>query len=105
VSTGSSSPEGRALPDSTDWGTRALLRAVNEQVTRIGASADGHIEVDYVCECADSTCFTSIRLPRTEYARITGTAGWFVVADGHGMPEEHVIKDGPGYLVVTRESG
>jgi hypothetical protein len=39
------------------------------------------------------------------YARITATAGWFVVAEGHGMPEEHVVEDGPGYLVVTRESG
>jgi hypothetical protein len=38
------------------------------------------------------------------YARITATAGWFVVADGHGVPEEHVVEDGSGYLVVTRES-
>jgi hypothetical protein len=105
VSTGSSSPDSRAARESTDWGTRALLRAVNEQVTRIGASADGQIEFDYVCECADSTCFTSVRLPRSIYARITATAGWFVVAEGHGTPEEHVVEDGPGYLVVTRESG
>jgi hypothetical protein len=68
-----------------------------------GGSAQ--IEFGYVCVCADSTCFTSVRLPRSVPARITATAGWFVVAEGHGMPEEHVVEDGPGYLVVTRESG
>jgi hypothetical protein len=83
----------------------ARTPAGRERTGDADRSADGQIEFDYVCECADSTCFTSVRLPRSVYARITATAGWFVVAEGHGMPEEHVVEDGPGYLVVTRESG
>jgi len=96
VSAGSSSYE------ASDT-TRDLLRAVNEQVNKLASSADTSLdEFDYVCECADSTCLTVVRLPRSEYSRVAGTPGWFVVADGHAGAHEDVVERSDGYLVVAR---
>ena len=96
VSAGSSSS---AAPDTT----RDLLRAVNQQVNKLASSAEVSVdEFDYVCECADSTCLTVVRLPRSEYSRITETPGWFVVADGHAGTHEDVVERHDGYLVVVR---
>jgi hypothetical protein len=95
VSAGSSS----SVPPET---MRELLRAVNEQVNRLAASADATVEdFDYVCECADSTCLTVVRLPRSEYSRIAQTPGWFVVADRHVSSHEEVVEHNDGYLVVS----
>jgi hypothetical protein len=96
VSAGSSSYE------ASDT-TRDLLRAVNQQVNKLASSADATLnEFDYVCECADSTCLTVVRLPRSEYSRIAGTPGWFVVADGHDGAREDVVERNDGYLIVVR---
>jgi hypothetical protein len=96
VSAGSSSSE------ASDT-TRDLLRAVNQQVNKLASSADTTLdEFDYVCECADSTCLTVVRLPRSEYARIAEMPGWFVVADGHDGTHEDVVERNDGYLVVVR---
>jgi hypothetical protein len=99
VSAGSSSS---AAPDMT----RDLLRAVNQQVNRLASSADVAVdEFDYVCECADSTCLTVVRLPRTVYSRVAQTPGWFVVADGHAGTHDDVVEHNDGYLIVVRQDG
>jgi hypothetical protein len=99
VTAGSSSPE--ALDT-----TRDLLRAVNQQVNRLASSAEVTVDAfDYVRECADSTCLTVVRLPRSVYSRIAETPGWFVVADGHAGTHEDVVERNDGYLVVVRQDG
>jgi hypothetical protein len=96
VSAGSSSYE---APDTT----RDLLRAVNQQVNKLASSADVAVDqFEYVCECADSTCLTVVRLPRSEYSRIAEMPGWFVVADGHAGIHEDVVERNDGYFVVAR---
>jgi hypothetical protein len=96
---------GSSHPGTSDT-TRELLRAVNQQVNRLAISAEVTVDdFDYVCECADSTCLTVVRLPRAEYSRIATMPGWFVVADGHAGLHEDVVEHKLGYLVVVCNDG
>ncbi len=77
----------------------AVFRRVNDEIDRLPRE-----DADYVCECADSACTTTIRLDGDEYTRIRAVPNWYVVLPGHERPElEHVVERHDGYVVVAKD--
>ena len=77
----------------------AVFRRVNEEIDRLP-----HEAADYICECADSACTTTIPLDGDEYARIRAVPDWYVVLPGHERAElEDVVERHDGYVVVRKD--
>lgn len=78
----------------------AVFRTVNEEIDDLGASGNEHA---YVCECADTACTATIRLPHDDYRRIRSQRNHFVVVPGHEVPEvERVVERAFDHLVVEK---
>ncbi len=55
---------------------------------------------EFLCECADRDCLDTVQLEHTNYLRIRGESGGFVLSPGH----EGTAEPGPAlYLVPNGE--
>ena len=83
----------------------ALFRQVNETIEGLdeglGQSAGGFA---VVCECGELSCTEQITVERSAYERTRSNPVWFMVKQGHEIPEvEHVIETGVGYVIVEKD--
>jgi len=77
-----------------------VFRAVNEE---IDDRTDDTVEVEYVCECADTGCAETIRLTHDAYIRIrVGENSYFVVPGHQVAGLERVVEEHATYLIVEK---
>jgi hypothetical protein len=72
---------------------------VNE---RIGYSAEGATS-EFVCECSNTECSSTIELTVAEYERVRSNPTWFVIKADHDLAQiERVVSRDDGYGVVEK---
>lgn len=77
-----------------------LFRAVNEE---IDDRSEARGELEYLCECADSSCSKIVRLTHAEYEGVRTEPNRYLVLDGHVVPDlEDVVERHGGWLVVRK---
>jgi len=77
-----------------------LFRSVNEE---IDDRSDARGEIEYLCECADTSCSATVRLTHAEYAAVRSTPDRYLVLEGHTAPGlEEVVERHEGWLVVRK---
>jgi hypothetical protein len=96
-SSGSALPDMAVMTHGQIVRRQALLRAVNEELTRIdaqladGDEPDGSVEI--LCECGRGECSSLIELTRAEYERIHGERTSFVILPSHANPGLERVTD------------
>ena len=88
---------------------QSLFREVNERIQylgevneRIGYSAEGATS-EYVCECSNTECISTIELTVVEYERVRSNPTWFVIKPDHDLAQiERVVSRDDGFAVVER---
>ena len=79
---------------------QALWREVNE---RIKSVAQTSAETEFICECADLDCATTLPLSMAEYELIRNSPVRFPVAPGHVLPNvEKIVEENERYIVVEK---
>lgn len=77
-----------------------LFRSVNEEIDDRSERAG---DVEYVCECADTSCAETIRLTHAEYSGVRSDPDQYVVLPGHVKPDvEDVVERHEGWVVVRK---
>ena len=83
-----------------DTGMNALLfREVNERIRELRT---GGKFVEFICECADQACTVVVRLSLAEYEEVRRFPARFLVAPGHGAPDERLVDSKDRYVVVEK---
>ena len=88
---------------------QTLFREVNERIQylgevneRIGYSAEGATS-EFVCECSNPECISTIELTVVEYERVRSNPTWFVIKPDHDLAQiERVVSRDDGFAVVER---
>ena len=88
---------------------QTLFREVNERIQylgevneRIGYSAEGATS-EFVCECSNTECVSTIELTVVEYKRVRSNPTWFVIKPDHDLVQiERVVSRDDGFAVVER---
>ena len=88
---------------------QTLFREVNERIQylgevneRIGYSAEGATS-EFVCECSNTECISTIELTVVEYERVRSNPTWFVIKPDHDLAQiERVVSRDDGFAVVER---
>jgi hypothetical protein len=79
---------------------QSLFREVNERIEMIAGDSE---VVEFVCECSDPDCLSTVELKVDEYERVRSNSTWFFVKSGHDIPEiERVVSQSDGYAVVEK---
>jgi hypothetical protein len=79
---------------------QTLFREVNERIQDLGNPAGA---TEFLCECSDQLCITSIELTFGEYEKVRSDSTWFLVKPGHQIPEiERVVSGDHHFLVVEK---
>lgn len=82
----------------------ALFREVNERVKEVQTDFGDPDATEFVCECADETCATRVRVPLATYERVRSNPVRFIVVPGHERADlEHVVERGDGFVVVEKD--
>jgi hypothetical protein len=83
----------------------AVFREANERIAAGVARLDVGDPLPFLCECADPSCTTIVRVGRAEYEEVRSQPRWFVTAPGHeetaaefGRP----VRRGDGYVVIEK---
>ena len=75
------------------------LAEVNE---RIGYLAEGSTS-EFVCECSNTECISTIELTVVEYERVRSNPTWFVIKPDHDLAQTgRVVSRDDGYAVVEK---
>lgn len=93
------------VDDAVAAKNESLLREVNERVEEMSAKLGTPAGVDFVCECADTSCTERVTLGSVEYEDLRRHATWFAVApsDEHVFPNvERVVAKHKRYWVVEK---
>ncbi len=78
----------------------SLFREVNERIEDVAGESE---VVEFVCECADKECVSTVALELADYQRIRSNSTWFFVKTGHNVVEiERVISEEAGYAIVEK---
>ena len=72
---------------------QALFREVNERVETLRNSSYPLTEIDFICECADDTCFEPLTLTITEYEAVREHPDRFAVHPEHVYPEAETVAE------------
>jgi hypothetical protein len=83
----------------------AIFREANERIRDSAVEHELTRMVPFLCECADPSCTTIVRLPLDEYERIRTDATWFFNAPGHSAVAGRfvdVLERHPQYEVVAK---
>jgi hypothetical protein len=79
---------------------QALFREVNE---RIETMAGDNNAVEFVCECSNTDCSSTIKLSLSEYERVRSDSSWFVIKPDHDIAQiERVVSRDDGHAVVEK---
>jgi hypothetical protein len=77
-----------------------LFRAVNERISEIGTNFDQSIPLDFICECANTSCVDPVPLSRAEYELVPRARSYFLVKPGHEARDQRVLIRTTQYVVV-----
>ena len=88
---------------------QSLFREVNERIQylaevneRIGYLAEGATS-EFVCECSNTECISTIQLTVVEYERVRSNPTWVVIKLDHdGCSDREVVSRDDGYAVVEK---
>jgi hypothetical protein len=86
---------------------QVLYRNVNERIEDMNevfaeiTSAAG----EWICECADTNCTTSVKATLAEYEAIRANPRTFIVAPDHIFPEIERVVSGNGRFAVVEKLG
>ena len=88
---------------------QSLFREVNERIRyladvneRIEYVAEGATS-EFVCECSNPECISTIDLTVVEYERVRSNPTWFVIKTDHDLAQsERVVSRDDGYAVVEK---
>jgi hypothetical protein len=86
---------------------QVLYRKVNEGIEDVNqvfaevVSADG----EWICECADTNCTTSVKATLPEYEAVRANPRTFIVAPGHIFPDIERVVGGNGRFAVVEKLG
>jgi hypothetical protein len=83
----------------------AIFRDANERIRDRAIDHDVTESIPFLCECAEPSCTTIVRLPLAEYERIRADPTWFFNAPGHseaGGSWVTVVESYPGYEVLVK---
>ena len=88
---------------------QSLFREVNERIRyladvneRIEYVAEGATS-EFVCECNNPKCISTIELTVVEYERVRSNPTWFVIKTDHDLGQsERVVSRDDGYAVVEK---
>jgi hypothetical protein len=83
---------------------QAMFRMLNERLAEARDALDVISSVhEIACECADTTCIQSLRIPADEYEEVRNEPNHFAVLPGHVYPDvEFVVRETDGYVVVEK---
>jgi len=81
-----------------------LFRAVNDRIKELSDRVLPTVaEIDFACECADTTCTEVISVTSEEFKAIEDGGNRFIVKAGHEIPEvEDVVARHRGFLIVAK---
>jgi hypothetical protein len=84
---------------------QSLFRDVNERVREVSAGLFTESEtVEFLCECADTSCTQTIALTMAEYEAVRRAPTHFPVLPGHELPDvERTIERHDRYIVVEKQ--
>jgi hypothetical protein len=88
----------------------ALFREVNERLKylaevneRIDYFAEGATN-EFVCECSNTECISTVELTVAEYERVRSNHTWFVIKPDHDVARiERVVSRDDGFAVVEAD--
>jgi hypothetical protein len=79
---------------------QTLFREVNERIETIAGDNDA---AEFLCECSNTDCSSTIELSRSEYERVRSNSSWFVIKLDHDIAQiERVVSQDDGYAVVEK---
>jgi len=82
---------------------QSLFRDVNARVEELKGASLPLTEIDFVCECADESCFVPVTLTHDEYLSIRSKAARFFVVPEHVDARiERVVSKGPTHWIVEK---
>jgi hypothetical protein len=82
--------------------SQSLLRKLNE---RINSSRQPSTFIEFLCECADSSCGVVIAMTEDEYRSVRADQTHFLVAPGHVFPDvERIVEQDRRFVVVERKN-
>ena len=97
------------MPQTSDREVRAaqnelVFRTVNEQILEMTDRFREQLaEIDIICECAETSCVSTIRINSDDFAKIERSDGSFLVLPGHeDETVEQVVERAEKYLVVVK---
>jgi hypothetical protein len=80
----------------------SLFREANEAIGRGLWPEQEDTIIRFRCECA-AQCGQPVELSHREYERIRRNSRWFIVLEGHGIPDvEEVVERHDGWMVVQK---
>jgi hypothetical protein len=81
-----------------------LFRSFNDRIVELGKKLDGSTpELDFACECADTSCIEKIRLSPHRFLAIESDVNRFMVLRGHELPEvEDIVAERDGFVIVSK---
>jgi hypothetical protein len=80
--------------------SQSLLRALNE---RINSSRQPSTFIEFLCECASTSCGGVIALTEDEYESVRADPTHFLVAPGHVFPAvDRIVEQDRRFLVVEK---
>jgi hypothetical protein len=83
----------------------AAFRALNEQLSDAATELGINERVPFICECAEPSCTTIVRLSSAEYAQIRSQPTHFLNAPGHQVAAQgaaRVVEERQGYVIVEK---
>jgi len=82
---------------------QTLFREINERIESMAGSSEA---VEFVCECSDAGCASTLVASIEEYERVRSNAPWFLVQAGHELLAiERVVSQKNGYAIVEKLVG
>jgi hypothetical protein len=80
------------------------FRRANKRLhERVRAMVEGERPIPFICECADDSCFETVRVTSREYVSVHGGDSRFLIVNGHPIVDgEEVVEERGEYAVVEK---
>ena len=82
---------------------QSYVRRVNEGAEGLPQNGDAD-EVSILCECGRGECTSTLQLNGEVYRSVRRQATWFIVVDGHEVPEVGRVKQRRGTWTIVEST-
>jgi hypothetical protein len=82
---------------------QSYVRGVNEGAVELPQDGDAD-EVTILCECGRPDCLTTLQLNGEVYRSVRRQSTWFIVVDGHEVPEVGRVKQRRGTWTIVEST-